>query len=66
MHDLYVSKDPFGTGNAVSDVDTSVKEMIVSNVESSVKVFEQGGKSEVEKVIAETLVSQNPKSVETL
>ncbi|MCI84487.1 hypothetical protein A2U01_0105765, partial [Trifolium medium] len=33
---------------------------------SSVKVSEQIGKSEVEKVITETLVSQNPKSVETL
>ncbi|MCI53939.1 hypothetical protein A2U01_0075186, partial [Trifolium medium] len=44
----------------------SVKETTVSNVESSVKVSEQSGKSEVEKVIAETLVSQNPKSVETL
>ncbi|MCI72129.1 hypothetical protein A2U01_0093392, partial [Trifolium medium] len=30
------------------------------------KVSEQIGKSEVEKVIAETLVSKNPKSVETL
>ncbi|MCI78800.1 hypothetical protein A2U01_0100071, partial [Trifolium medium] len=36
------------------------------NVESSVKVSEQIGKSEVEKVVTETLVSQNPKSVETL
>ncbi|MCI55335.1 hypothetical protein A2U01_0076585, partial [Trifolium medium] len=33
---------------------------------SSVKVSEQIGKSEVEKVITETLVSQNPKYVETL
>ncbi|MCI59612.1 hypothetical protein A2U01_0080867, partial [Trifolium medium] len=52
--------------NAVSDVDASVKETNVSNVESSVKVSEQSVKSEVEKVVAETLVSQNPKSAETL
>ncbi|MCI44132.1 hypothetical protein A2U01_0065371, partial [Trifolium medium] len=66
MHDLYISKDPFGTGNVESDVDASIKETTVSNVEPSVKVSEQSGKSEVEKVIAETLVSQNPKSVKTL
>ncbi|MCI34452.1 hypothetical protein A2U01_0055672 [Trifolium medium] len=66
MHDLYVSKDPFGTGNVVSDVDASIKETTVSNVESSIKGSEQIGKSEVEKVIAETLASQNPKSIKTL
>ncbi|MCI17453.1 hypothetical protein A2U01_0038601, partial [Trifolium medium] len=43
------SADLFGTGNVELNVDASVKETTVSNVESSVKVFEQIGKSEVEK-----------------
>ncbi|MCH99270.1 hypothetical protein A2U01_0020282, partial [Trifolium medium] len=61
-----MSGDPFRTGNVKSHVDASVKETIVSNFESSDKVSKQIEKSKVEKVAAETIISQNPKSDETL
>ncbi|MCI23996.1 hypothetical protein A2U01_0045179, partial [Trifolium medium] len=53
MHDLYVSEDPFRTGNVESHVDTSVKEAIDANVESSNKASDEIEKSEVEKVTEE-------------
>ncbi|MCI83486.1 hypothetical protein A2U01_0104762, partial [Trifolium medium] len=56
----------FWTGNVELHVDTSVKEAIDPNVESSDKVSGKIEKPEVEKVAAETLNSQNPKSGETL
>ncbi|MCI31268.1 hypothetical protein A2U01_0052480, partial [Trifolium medium] len=53
------SVDPFGTGNVESNiesnVDASVKETTVSNVEPSAKVLEQTEKSDVDKVMIETL-----------
>ncbi|MCH88227.1 envelope-like protein, partial [Trifolium medium] len=48
-------------GNVESHVDTSVKEVINPNVESSDKVS-----NKVEKIAAETLIPQNPKPGETL
>ncbi|MCI06355.1 hypothetical protein A2U01_0027414, partial [Trifolium medium] len=66
VHDLHVSEDPFGTGNVESHADTSVKTAIKPNVESSGKAPSEIEKPEIEKVVKETLISENPKSGETL
>ncbi|MCI68485.1 hypothetical protein A2U01_0089746, partial [Trifolium medium] len=62
----YVSENPFGTGNVESHVDASVKPAIKPDVDSSGNVSSEAGQSQFEKSIEETLISDNPKSGETV
>ncbi|MCI59960.1 hypothetical protein A2U01_0081215, partial [Trifolium medium] len=66
MTDLYLSENPFGTGDVESHVYASDKTAIKPNVESSGNVSNKTGKSQFEKVDEETLIPENAKSGETL
>ncbi|MCI13522.1 hypothetical protein A2U01_0034640, partial [Trifolium medium] len=66
MFDLYMSENPFGTGNVESHVDTSVKTVIKPNVESSGKVSSEIVGPNIERTMKENPISENPKSGETL
>ncbi|MCI65626.1 hypothetical protein A2U01_0086884, partial [Trifolium medium] len=66
MTDLYLSDNPFGTGDVESHVVASVNTAIKPNVESSGNASSEAVQSQVEKSVEETLISDNPKSAETL